>query len=191
MMNNDLLSALLSRRSLKPKLLTTPAPGMDELKVCARAALRAPVHGEKFPCRFVLISESQRSHLADLLSQAAADQGADELTQQKAASKAHKGPQIIAFIVTTDPQGDSTETLLSAGAALEQFLLALKALGYGAITLSGSLLKEPRLQAAFCTNTQEKLVAWITVGTPVKTATFEPETGEGPLSLWKDSSLQR
>lgn len=183
-MNPDLLTALLSRRSLKPKLLSAPAPDINELQVCARAALRAPVHGEAFPCRFVLIPEDKRARLSELFRSAAAQQGADADKQERAASKAFKGPQIVAFVICFSAHADERETLISAGAALNQFLLALKAHGYGAITLSGSVLDNAQLQAAFCKGASEKLAAWITIGTPAQGVTFEPETRQGPLSLW-------
>ena len=74
--------------------------------------------------------------------------------------------------------------ILRRSGCLEQFLLALKVQGFGAITLSGSVLESPVLQAAFCKAPSEKLVAWITIGTPAEGVTFAPETGEAPLSVW-------
>ena len=185
-MSVALLNALLTRRSLKPKHLTAPAPTREELTLAARAALRAPVHGDVFPCRFVLVPEDKRSRLADLFRAASAAQGADAEKQDRAASKAHKGPQIVAFVVNTAGESDAAtrESLISAGAALEQFLLALKAQGFAAITLSGSVLKDENLQAAFCKDPTEKLVAWITIGTPAEGVAFEPEAGTAPLSVW-------
>lgn len=184
-MDHNLLTALLTRRSFKPKLLGAPAPGIEQLELCARAALRAPVHGKAFPCRFVLIPEEQREHLSELFRSAAERQGADEEKQHKAASKAFKGPQIVAFVVCFSENGNKQETLISAGAALQQFLLALKALGYGAITLSGSILDDEQVQEAFRTNASESVLAWITIGSPADQSESEPETGQPPFSIWK------
>ena len=137
-MANDVLNALLTRRSLKPKYLTLPFPTKDQIETAARAALRAPVHGDDFPCRFVVIPDIKRDKLAELFRSAAAMQGADQEKQERAASKAFKGPLLVAFVVNVSANGNTTESLISAGAALEQFLLALKVQGLGAITLSGS-----------------------------------------------------
>lgn len=183
-MANDVLNALLTRRSLKPKYLTLPFPTKDQIETAARAALRAPVHGNDFPCRFVIIPDIKRDTLAELFRSAAAMQGADQEKQERAASKAFKGPLLVAFVVNVSANGNTTESLISAGAALEQFLLALKVQGFGAITLSGSVLESPVLQAAFCKTPSEKLVAWITIGTPAEGVAFAPETGEAPLSVW-------
>lgn len=183
-MANNVLNALLTRRSLKPKYLTLPFPTKDQIETAARAALRAPVHGDDFPCRFVVIPDIKRDKLAELFRSAAAMQGADQEKQERTASKAFKGPLLVAFVVNVSANGNTTESLISAGAALEQFLLALKVQGFGAITLSGSVLESPVLQAAFCKAPTEKLVAWITIGTPAEGVTFAPETGEAPLSVW-------
>lgn len=184
-MDQNLIHALLTRRSLKPKYLTLPAPSAEELTLCARTALRAPVHGVGFPCRFVLVPEEKRDRLAGLLKQAAVDAGLDETAQAKAKSKARKGPQIVAFVVNDTVGVNRTESLLTAGAALEQFLLALKSLGYGAITLSGSVLANETVQAAFCKAPGEKLLGWLTVGTPVEGVSYEEETGEAPFGVWE------
>lgn len=93
----------------------------------------------------------------------------------------------MGFVVDGASDTDNTETLISAGAALQQFLLALKAQGFGAIVLSGSALKDPDLQAAFCHKPAEKLVAWITIGTPSEGVRFEEETRNGPFEVWSGS----
>ena len=182
-MNKELFAALLTRRSLKPKYLTAPAPTAEELALCARAALRAPVHGGDFPCRFVLVPEERRGELSELMRRASALAGGDEAAQERAASKAFKGPQIVAFVVD-ETAGETSEALLSAGAALDQFLLALQAMGYRAITLSGKVLKSEELQKAFCTKPGERLAGWLSVGTPAEGVEFEAETRDGPLSGW-------
>ena len=81
-MANELLNALLTRRSLKPKYLTLPFPTKDQIETAARAALRAPVHGDDFPCRFVVIPGIKRDKLAELFRGAAAMQGSDEEKQE-------------------------------------------------------------------------------------------------------------
>ena len=91
----------------------------------------------------------------------------------------------MAFVVNDTVGVNRTESLLTAGAALEQFLLALKALGYGAITLSGSVLANETVQAAFCKAPGEKLLGWLTVGTPVEGVSYEEETGEAPFGVWE------
>lgn len=152
MSDNVLMDTLLSRRSLKPKYLTTPTPTLEVLAHAARAALRAPDHDSLTPYRFVAIREEDREKLADLFEAAARQKTTDEEKLAKARSKAKKGPQLVAFIFSPKKEQDDvseTEQLITAGAALEQFLLALKAQGFAAIVLSGSALNAPEVQAAF------------------------------------------
>lgn len=90
-MSNELLNALLTRRSLKPKYLTLPFPTKDQIETAARAALRAPVHGDDFPCRFVVIPDIKRDKLAELFRGAAAMQGSDEENRNAPPAKPSRG----------------------------------------------------------------------------------------------------
>ena len=78
--------------------------------------------------------------------------------------------------------GSAPHVKASSRAAI--FLLALKVQGFGAITISGSILESQILQAAFCKDRSEKLVAWITIGTPAEGVAFEPEARNAPISVW-------
>ena len=142
----------------------------------------------KSPYRFVVVEEKDRDKLARLYEQAARNLGACEDKVAKARSKAFKGPMIAAFIVRLSPQEEAggTEALLTAGAALGQFMQALAAAGFGGIVLSGSLLADASLQSAFCRDAAEKLVAWITIGTPKPDAPKPmPEDRQPVLSVWE------
>ncbi len=188
MSDSVLLQALLTRRSVKPKHLKAPAPTVDALAAAARAALRAPDHDGLAPYRFVAIREEDREKLADRFEAAARAKTADEEKIAKTRSKAKKGPAIVAFVFSpkTESPVSETEQLITAGAALDQFLLALKAQGFGGIVLSGSALEDAGVQAAFVKAPGEKLVAWITCGTPDEEASAPAEeTREGPLSVWE------
>ena len=184
---NTILEALLSRRSVKPKHLTHPVPDFDTLKLAAQAALRAPDHGALVPFRFILIREEDRDHLADLFEASAIRLGYDDEKVQRTRSKALKGPMLVAFVTRIDPHHriPAVEQELTAGAAIAQFLLAIDALGFGAITLSGSILEDPELQSAFCLDANESLAGWFTIGTPDESAQKMPETREAPISVWQ------
>ena len=131
--NEVLLQALASRRSIKPKHLCTPAPSLQELSKLVQTAMRVPDHNLSIPYRFVVVVEKDRDKLARLYEQAARNLGACEDKVAKARSKAFKGPMIAAFIVRLSPQEEAggTEALLTAGAALGQFMQALAAAGFG------------------------------------------------------------
>lgn len=180
--------ALLAQRtSLKPKYLTTPAPSMQTLEHIAQAAMRVPDHNHLVPYRYVVIDENAREALGACFEDAARRQGADDEKAARARSKAKKGPMLIAFVARTpeEPEVSREEMLLTAGASLGQFMQALALEGFGGIVLSGSVLEDEALQKAFCSSPCEKVLAWITVGTPAQDApTPEAETRRPPLSVW-------
>lgn len=181
-------SLLLARRtSIKPKYLTTPAPSMQTLEHIAQAAMRVPDHNRLVPYRYVVIDEAAREVLGQRFEEAARRRGADDEKAARARSKAKKGPMLIAFVARTpeDPEVSREEMLLTAGASLGQFMQALALEGFGGIVLSGSVLEDEMLQKSFCSDPSEKVLAWITVGTPAQDAPRgEAESREPPLSVW-------
>ena len=104
-------------------------------------ALRAPDHGGLIPWRLIQFSDGQRESLATLFEQEKRrrNPSASESDLARAREHATRVPTVVAFVIA--PIGDSQvpdhEQLLSAGAALGNFLFAAHALGYGAIILSG------------------------------------------------------
>ena len=64
-------------------------------------------------------------------------------------------------------------------------MLALSALGFGGIVLSGSVLADDGVQAFFCRKPGEKLIAWVICGTPTPEAKpQDAETREAPFTVW-------
>ena len=125
--------------------------------------------------------------LADVFEAAAKRQGADADKQARSRSKALKGPSLVGFVFSPDTEcGISLdEQFLTAGAALDQFMLALSALGFGGIVLSGSVLADDGVQAFFCRKPGEKLIAWVICGTPTPEAKpQDAETREAPFTVW-------
>lgn len=183
-MNQALFDFVAGRRSTRPKYLAEPAPGADDLKQAVRAACSAPDHGSLRPWRFVSVAQDRRPALADLFEAAARRLGADDERALRTRSKALKGPGLVAFVVCLKDGIAADDQMLTAGAALENFLLALEAMGYGGIVLSGSVLEDAQLQANFCKAPGEKLVCWITVGTLTKAHEARPEPETLPLSDW-------
>lgn len=183
---NALLTSLLQRRSLKPKFLQHPSPSEAELKLACQAALRAPDHGRLVPYRFIQIPENERSTLAQVYADAASNLGYPEEKIDKARSKALKGPGLLAFCVDcSDKRVPAYEKLLTAGAALDQFLLALQAQGYGAIVLSGGVMESNIVQSAFELGDGWKMLCTITVGTPVENPpTQNADSEDLPLLHW-------
>lgn len=162
------LAALLSRRSLGPKHLREPAPGDDELRLMAEAALRAPDHGELAPFRFAVVRGEARGRLAAVFEAAALDAGKDAAEARLDAERAVRAPASVAVIARIDLGHRSVpahEQWAAVGGAVANFLNAAHALGYAGKMLSGAKVRSPRVMQAFC-GAGETLVGWIALGTP-------------------------
>lgn len=164
------IETLLQRHSVGPRWVTEPGPSERELATAIACALRAPDHGLLRPWRAVQIDRPQRTVLGDLFVRIALDLGRNAEDAAAEVERAQRGPVLLAWIARIQPDIDDVpvhEQWMSAGGALTLFLTALHAMGYGAKTLSGRKCRHPLLQQVFC-GPQEHLVAFVTVGTPVR-----------------------
>lgn len=170
---SDFSDLIFSRVSTGPKHQQAPAPDERTLELAARAAQAAPCHADKagdgspaepFPVRFALIESRER--LADLF-EAALPPDADEAARAKARGKALKGPGCIAVIGRRPKEGSAqrlaAERLMTAGAALMNFLNVLHAAGFAAKTVSAKDFADP---ARLYDPAEETLLAFILCGTP-------------------------
>jgi len=162
------LAALHDRCSVGPRHLIHPAPGREELLQVAAAAAAAPDHASLGPFRLIHIADATRNHLADAFAAATqeADPDADDNALAKARERALAGPGLLAVVVDLKdhPQVPPEEQWVSAGAALQNTLLALEYLGYRAKMLSGARVRSRALRAAFGLDEGSHLLGFIAVG---------------------------
>jgi nitroreductase len=161
------LEKLLGRHSIGPKHLGPPGPTPSQVRTAFAAALRAPDHGKLVPFRFVVIEGDGLSRLADLFIDYGRRCGKsdDELATERV--RAMQAPMVIAVIARIDQACDIPphEQWIAVGGAVTNVLNALHFMGFGAKMLSGLRASDPEITAAFC-GKEEKLVGWISVGTP-------------------------
>lgn len=175
-MTTDFLHGLLSRRSQGIKHLAEPGPSGEQLRQMARAALRAPDHGELVPFRFRVVQGHEREVLGDLFAAHAAAIGKTPATADLERERAVRAPVTVAVIARIDPghpQVPVHEQWMCVGGAVTNFLNAAHALGYSGKVLSGNKVRGPDIVRAFC-NPGEQLVAWVAIGT----GTREPHPAE-------------
>jgi nitroreductase len=132
-------------------------------------ALRAPDHAGLVPFRFALVRGPARDELGRLFVQAAIDGGKSEADAQVDGERARRAPVTVAVIARIDgghPLVPAHEQWACVGGALTNLLNAAHALGFGGKMLSGSKVRHPALQQAFC-EPGETLLGWIALGTPV------------------------
>ncbi len=160
---------MLSRQSVGIKHLQEPGPSDEQLQRLIDAALRAPDHAGLVPFRFAVVRGAARDRLAQLFMQAAIDGGKSAADAQIDGERARRAPLTLAVLARIDgghPLVPAHEQWACVGGALTNLLNAAHALGYGGKMLSGSKVRHPALQQAFC-DAGETLLGWIALGTPV------------------------
>jgi nitroreductase len=171
----DALEALNTRNSAKTYGDT--APSKDELAVVLQAAVRAPDHGRLRPWRFMLIAGDQRRKLGDMLAASALRRtpGLSEGDLQRERDKAMRAPLIIVVVcrAVTGTKIPVIEQILAAGAAAQNVLLALHALGYAAAWKTGEAAYDQEVKKALGLAVDDHLVAFIYTGSGAG-ATFAP-----------------
>ena len=166
------LDLLLARRSVNA--LEDPAPSGRDLELILDLGLRAPDHGRLRPWRFVLIRGDARMAFADRLVAAARrrDPAAPQSLLDRYRAWPLRTPLIIAVgaVVRAGHPVPEVEQVLSAGAAAMNMLNAIHLLGYGAIWVTGPNAYDPDVNAALGFDMPNRLVGFLSVGTPAKAA---------------------
>jgi nitroreductase len=172
----DALTALLTRSSIGG--LSEPAPDADALDTAFRAALRAPDHRLLRPWRYLTIRGEGRQALGQAyLAAGLHDNPAlGETERNRLLAMPMRAPLIVAAILSprTDDKVPGYEQLLSMGAAVENFLVALHAQGYAGMWRTGWMAEHPLVKAALGLQPDEMIAGYVYCGTaasPARTAT--------------------
>jgi len=164
----DAITALQSRNSATS--LVEPGPTPEEREELFRAALRAPDHARLRPWRFLVIEGEARHRLGETLVSVAraANPDLDEQAGIKLRNAPLRAPLIIVVLARLQehPKVPEIEQLLSAGAAAQNLLIGVHALGYGAIWRTGDIAYRPELVGALGLDADHRVVGFLYVGTP-------------------------
>lgn len=171
----DALDSLITRQT--PKTYGASAPTREHLAQVLQAAVRAPDHGRLRPWRFMLIEGDQRRKFGDLLAASALRRvpGLSEGDLQRERAKALRAPLIIvtACRVVPGTKVPAIEQLLAAGAATQNILLALHALGYVAAWKTGEAAYDAEVKKALGLAADDHIVGFVYTGGGAG-ATFAP-----------------
>jgi nitroreductase len=166
------MDQLLSRRSVAVRRLGDPGPSPLELERILESALMAPDHAALRPWRLVVIGKGLRAELSALFVAAKrktqAELSAAEIEREQ--DKAMRPPVLLAFLAR--PRADHPvvtvpEQLATAGAAMQNILIAAHFLGYGAIILSGARCQDPDIRARLGILPDEPFLGFISIGSIV------------------------
>ena len=171
----DALDALNTRQTAKT--YGAAAPSRQHLEQVLQAAVRAPDHGRLRPWRFMLIEGNQRHWFGDLLAASAQRRvpGLSGGDLQRERDKALRAPLIIVTVCRVVPgtKVPAVEQLMAVGAATQNILLALHALGYAAAWKTGEAAYDTEVKKALGLAADDHIVGFVYTGGGAG-ATFAP-----------------
>lgn len=167
----QLINWINSRRSISN--LTIPAPSHDDIRAAIGCAATAPDHKQLKPWRFIVTEGNARHAFGRALlaaAEAAAARDGDTLSekeQKKTANLPLRAPVIITVVTKMEAHKKVPpfEQLLSAGAAVQNLILALKAQGFSTIWRTGLLCNEPAVKDYFDVGADDYVTGFIYTGT--------------------------
>lgn len=169
-----LIGWINSRRSMGN--LDAPAPTRAQIEAAIECAATAPDHKKLNPWRFIVTQGEARHQLGQALLEAAQEKAAKEgeVLSEKDIKKTQSMPLRAPLIITvvTKIQAHKKvppfEQMLSAGAAVQNLILALKAQGFSTVWRTGLLCNEPAVKAYFDVGPDDYVTAFVYTGTSPK-----------------------
>ena len=168
--DEQLINWIKSRRSIGN--LNIPAPTENQIKAAIDCAVTAPDHKKLQPWRFIVTQGNARHELGRAFLAAAEAQAAKEgeTLSEKARQKTYNLPLRAPVIITVVTQMQEHkkvppfEQMLSAGAAVQNLILALKAQGFSTVWRTGLLCNEPAVKAYFGVSADDYVTAFVYTG---------------------------
>ena len=163
----EALDALVSRRSIGG--LTDPAPDDAVLQRAFQAALRAPDHRLLRPWRYLVIRGEGRVRLGEAFLAAGLEDNPElgETERNRLLAMPLRAPLIIVAVMSlkVDDKVPEYEQILSAGAAVQNLLLALHAQGFASMWRTGWMAEHARVLAALGLQPGERIAGFVYAGT--------------------------
>ena len=184
----DLFDAIYQRQSIG-KVKPDPVP-RDIIEQLLSAAVQAPNHHRVRPWRFIVLSDTARERLGDVMAEskrlAAPDTPAAVLDVER--SRPLRSPVIIAVGVDkpTEPKVLEVENICAAAAAAQNLLLAATDLGLGAMWRTGPAALDPRVKEFLGLASDQHLIALIYVGYPEGERIRQERPGFEDRTIWME-----
>jgi nitroreductase len=169
MTDNATLNLLLTRRSAKAALLTSPGPSPAELETMLTIAARVPDHKRLVPWRFVVFEGDARARFGAVLADVLAREESEAPSATRLETERQRflrAPLVIAVVSrTVETKGaPEWEQVLSAGAASMNLCLAANAMGYGTCWITEWYAYSKGVAAALGLGANERVAGFVYVG---------------------------
>lgn len=163
----ETLDAILSRVSQGK--LTEPAPDGAALEKAFACALRAPDHRVLRPWRYLVLRGDALRQLGEVFVDAmrAGNPALDAAEVERLRKMPQRAPLIVVAVTVhkADPKVPDEELLLSTGAAVQNFMLALHDMGFATMWRTGPLAQAPLVRAALGLKGNETISGFLYAGT--------------------------
>lgn len=161
----DVIDIIKTRR--EPAKLTDPVPSDALLSAAFTAAATAPDHKMLRPWRFMKIEGAARTEFGELMAASlkARKPDADQTAIDREKSKALRAPLIVVAVATIKPGAPEVEQILAAGAAVQNFTLALHGSGFGSFWRTGEPAYDPMVKKGLGLAPEDHIVGFLYVGT--------------------------
>lgn len=172
--SEEMIGWINSRRSMGN--LDLPAPTHAQIETAIECATTAPDHKKLRPWRFIVTQGDARHELGNALvaaAQAKAVQEGEMLSEKdiaKTQAMPLRAPVIITVVtkIQAHKKVPPFEQMLSAGAAVQNLILALKAQGFSTVWRTGLLCNEPAVKSYFDVGPDDYVTAFVYTGTSPK-----------------------
>ena len=189
--SEELIGWINSRRSMGN--LDVPAPTHTQIESAIACAATAPDHKKLRPWRFIVTEGDARHELGRALAKAAQEKALQdgetlsEKTIQKTLAMPLRAPVIITVVtqMQTHKKVPPFEQMLSAGAAVQNLILALKAQGFSTVWRTGLLCNEPAVKAYFEVGSDDYVTAFVYTGTSPKDESARKPIDIEPLTRFE------
>jgi nitroreductase len=179
-MNDALLAALETRRSVKPDRLEAPAPTGAELDRLLAIAARVPDHKKLVPWRFIVFEGEARAAAGEIFAAAcqAEEKDPSHVRLETERQRFLRAPLVVAVVsrIAKRPGAPEWEQILSAGAAAFNLCLAANAAGYGTSWLTEWIAYSPFVKEKLGLAENERIAGFVHIGTPKE----KPEERDRP-----------
>ncbi len=168
---DTLINWIESRRSIGN--LDIPAPNTAQIKKAIHCAMTVPDHKKLQPWRFIVTKGTARHELGRALLAAAKAKAKREGVEldEKTLTNTQKLPLRAPVVITVVTQMQYHEKvpvfeqILSAGASVQNLILALQAQGFSSVWRTGILCNEADVKRYFNVSVEDYVVGFIYTGT--------------------------
>ena len=181
----DAFEAIRSRRML-PKV-GDERPGREQIGELLEAAVRAPNHHLTEPWRFYVIAGAERMRLARAIADAAIATGVPrEEAEADGAKKVARAPVIVVFtcVPSDAPDVVESEEVASVAMAIQNFLLAAHASGFGAMLRTGPAAYHESTRDHLDLGPNERVVGFVYLGYPAGDRALTPRAPAAEHTHW-------